>query len=136
MDWTKPALVKLPKIADARGNLSVIQSMTDVPFEIARCYWIYDIPSGLHRDGHAYYAATELIVALSGGFDVEVDDGREIKTFRLDRPDKALFIPPLCWRGIKEVTTNSVAMVLSSTLYDSDDYIVDYQLFRQIHENR
>lgn len=136
MDWTEPTLVRLNKITDVRGNLSVVQSMADVPFEIARCYWIYDIPSGLHRDGHAYYASMELIVALSGGFDVDVDNGREIKSFRLDRPDKALYIPPMCWREIKEVTTNSVAMVLSSTLYDPDDYIVDYQLFRQINESR
>lgn len=136
MDWTEPALITLPKIADVRGNLSVIQSMTDVPFEIARCYWIYDIPSGLHRDGHAYYASSELIIALSGGFDVEVDTGSEVKTFHLDRPSNALYIPPMCWRAIKEVSTNSVAMILSSMLYDPDDYITDYHLFQQIHESR
>lgn len=136
MDLTEPRLLRLKKIADVRGNLSVLQSMDDAPFEIARAYWIYDIPSGLHRDGHAYYAASEVLVALSGSFDVEVDDGTKVSVFHLDRPSEALYIPPMCWRGIKGVATNSVALVVSSMLYDPDDYITDYELFRQINETR
>lgn len=136
MELKKPQIIKLPKITDPRGNLSVIQSLDNLPFDIARCYWIYDVPSGMGRDGHAFYASSELIVALSGSFSVEVDDGQNIATYHLNRPDMGLYLPPMVWRSLKEFSTNSVAMLLSSELYDPADYINDYNQFRQINETR
>lgn len=136
MELTEPQIIKLPRIADPRGNLSVIQSFDNLPFSIARCYWVYDVPSGMDRDGHAFFTASELIVSLSGSFNVEVDNGRENKTFHLNRPDMGLYLPPMVWREVKEFSTNAVAMFLSSSLYDPDDYINDYSQFRQINETR
>lgn len=136
MELKKPQIIKLPKITDPRGNLSVIQSLDNLPFDIARCYWIYDVPSGMGRDGHAFYASSELIVALSGSFSVEVDDGGEVATYHLNRPDMGLYLPPMVWRSLKEFSTNAVAMLLSSELYDPADYINDYNQFRQINETR
>lgn len=136
MELTKPQIIKLPKIADPRGNLSVIQSLDNLPFNIARCYWIYDVPSGMDRDGHAFYSSSELIVALSGSFTVEADDGQEVTSFHLNRPDMGLYLPPMVWRNLKEFSTNAVAMLLSSELYDPADYINDYNQFRQINETR
>lgn len=133
---SKPHIVSLPKITDPRGNLSVIQSMQHIPFEIARCYWVYDVPSGMDRDGHAFYASSELIVALSGAISVEVDDGHEVTTYHLNSPDMGLYLPPMVWRSLKWFSTNAVAMLLSSELYDPDDYINDYNQFRQINETR
>lgn len=132
MQSTEPKLIELPKITDLRGNLSFIQSPQLVPFEIARCYWVYDVPSGLSRDGHAYYTAWELIVALNGAFDVTVDNRHKLTTYHLQRPNQGLLVPPMHWRTIENFTTNGVALVLSSTLYDDDDYILDYSNFKEI----
>lgn len=136
MELTKPQIIKLPKITDPRGNLSVIQSLANLPFNIARCYWVYDVPSGMDRDGHAFYTSSELIVSLSGSFSVEIDDGHENKTFHLNRPDMGLYIPPMVWREVKEFSTNAIAMFLSSELYDPADYINDYNQYRLINEAR
>lgn len=136
MELTKPQIIRLPKITDPRGNLSVIQSLDNLPFSIARCYWVYDVPSGMDRDGHAFYTSSELIVSLSGSFSVETDDGHENQTFLLNRPDVGLYLPPMVWRNLKDFSTNAVAMLLSSELYDPADYINDYNLFRQINEAR
>ncbi len=135
MDLTKPHIIDLPKIKDPRGNLSFIQAPEQFPFDMERCYWIYDVPSGLERDGHAYHAASELIVALSGSFEVKVDNGVEVETFRLDRPNCGLIVPPRHWRSINNFATNSVAMILSSTLYAPDDYITEYESFKTICGN-
>ena len=126
----KVRLIDLPKIKDPRGNLTVIESGVHVPFEVLRNYWIYDVPSGMWRDGHAFRDQQELLVALSGSFDVIVNDGEVEQTYHLSRPQIGLYIPRMTWRCIKEFSTNSVALVLSSTLYDEDDYIVDFEQFK------
>ena len=123
-------LIELPKIKDPRGNLTVIESGVHVPFEVMRNYWIYDVPSGMWRDGHAFRYQHELLVALSGSFDVIVHDGAVEQTFHLSRPQIGLYSPCMTWRCIKEFSTNSVALVLSSTHYDEDDYIVDFEEFK------
>ena len=120
---TKPLLIDLPKICDPRGNLSFIESEGHVPFEVKRCYWIYDVPGGMFRDGHAFKEQDELIVALSGSFDVVVNDGSEEKRYHMARSYFGLYIPHMTWRAIDNFSTNSVALVLSNTLYDPNDYI-------------
>ncbi len=119
-------IIDLPTIHDRRGNLSVIESSEAIPFDIARTYWIYDVPGGAHRTGHAFRTQQEFIVALSGSFDVILDDGNQRKRFHLCRSYHGLYVPPMTWREIDNFSTNSVAMVLSSTLYDAADYIEDY----------
>ena len=114
-DIKKPRLIELPKINDPRGNLTFIESGKHVPFVVQRNYWIYDVPSGMWRDGHAFHHQEELVVALSGSFDVVVNTGNEERTFHLSRPQIGLFIPRMTWRHINNFSTNSVALVLSST---------------------
>ncbi len=125
-------LIELPKYKDPRGNLSFIESGRHVPFEVMRNYWIYDVPSGMWRDGHAFKEQAELIVALSGSFDVVVNDGTCEETYHLARPQMGLYIPPMTWRHLDNFSTNSVALVLSSTRYDADDYIQDFEQFKSI----
>lgn len=129
-------LIELPKIKDPRGNLTVIESGVHVPFQVMRNYWIYDVPSGMWRDGHAFRQQQELLVALSGSFDVIVHDGEVEKTYHLSRPQIGLYIPCMTWRCIKEFSTNSVALVLSSTHYDEDDYIIDFEEFKSLKNER
>lgn len=126
---TEPKIVKLPKISDPRGNLSVIEELKDIPFKIERTYWIYDVPGGETRGGHAYKENQEFIVALSGSFDVVLDDGREKKVFSLNRSYNGLYVPKGMWREMENFSTNSLALVLSSTKYDPEDYIRDYEEF-------
>ena len=123
-------LIQLPKFLDARGNLSFIEQENHIPFKIQRTYWIYDVPGGEKRGGHAYKENEELIVALSGSFDVIVDDGKEKKTFSLNRSYYALYIPKGTWREMQNFSTNSLALILSSTKYDENDYIRDYDEFK------
>lgn len=125
----KPQLIQLSKIADPRGNLSIIEEYKEIPFKIERVYWIYDVPGGETRGGHAYKENQEFIVALSGSFDVVLDDGREKKTFSLNRSYNGLFVPKGMWREMENFSTNSLALVLSSTNYDANDYIRDYSEF-------
>lgn len=125
----QPKIIQLSKIADPRGNLSVIEELKDIPFKIERTYWIYDVPGGETRGGHAYKENQEFIVALSGSFDVVLDDGKEKKTFSLNRSYNGLYVPKGLWRVMENFSTNSLALVLSSTKYDADDYIRDYQEF-------
>ena len=127
-----PRLIELPKIKDPRGNLTVIESGMNVPFEVKRNYWIYDVRSGMWRDGHAFKTQEELIVSLSGSFDVVLNDGTGEKTFHLARPQIGLYVPPMTWRHLDNFSTNSVALVLSSTHYDADDYIEDFELFKSL----
>lgn len=123
-------IIELPKFLDARGNLSFIEQENHIPFKIQRTYWIYDVPGGEKRGGHAYMENEELIVALSGSFDVVVDDGKEKKTFSLNRSYYGLYIPKGTWREIQNFSTNSLALILSSTKYDENDYIRDYDEFK------
>ena len=125
----QPKIIQLPKISDSRGNLSVIEELKDLPFKIERTYWIYDVPGGESRGGHAYKENQEFIVALSGSFDVVLDDGSEKKMFSLNRSYIGLYVPKGMWREMENFSTNSLALVLSSTKYDKDDYIRDYQEF-------
>lgn len=122
-------VINLPKIEDPRGNLSFIEEEQHIPFKIERTYWIYDVPGGQIRGGHAFKEQQEFIVALSGSFDVRIDDGIRQKTFTLNRSYNGLFIPAGIWRQMENFSTNSLAIVLSSTLFSQDDYIRDYYEF-------
>lgn len=122
-------VINLPKFTDPRGNLSIIEEMKEIPFKIERTYWIYDVPGGESRGGHAYKENCEFIVAMSGSFDVHLDDGKEKKTFHLNRSYYGLYVPKGLWRKMNNFSTNSLALVLSSTKYDVNDYIRDYQEF-------
>ena len=127
-------IIDLPKVNDPRGNLSIIQEFQHIPFKIKRTYWIYDVPGGEKRGGHAYKENQEFIVALSGSFDVVLDDGNERKVFSLNRSYYGLYVPKGLWREMENFSTNSLALVLSSTNYDADDYIRDYEEFK-LHTN-
>jgi hypothetical protein len=122
-------IINLPKIEDPRGNLSVIEEDNQIPFKIERVYWIYDVPGGQVRGGHAFKKQREFIVALSGGFDVIIDDGLFKQTFYLNRSYYGLYIPAGLWRQMENFSTNSLAMVLSSTRFSEEDYIREYNDF-------
>jgi dTDP-4-dehydrorhamnose 3,5-epimerase-like enzyme len=124
-------LIDLPKILDVRGNLSVIEEFKEIPFKIERTYWIYDVPGGESRGGHAYKNNQELVVALSGSFDVILDDGQYRKTFSLNRSYYGLYVPKGLWRQMDNFSTNSLALCLASTKFDKQDYIYDYNEFKQ-----
>ena len=125
-------IISLPKNGDRRGNLSVIEECNQIPFKIERAFWIYDVPGGETRGGHAYRESEEFIVALSGSFDVVIDDGQQRKTYSLNRSYYGLYIPRLMWREMENFSTNSLALILSSTPYDAADYIRDYDEFKRI----
>lgn len=127
----EPKIIKLPKFFDERGNLSFVEQMNHIPFCIQRVYWIYDVPGGESRGGHAYRENEELIVALSGSFDVILDDGIEKKCFSLNRSYYGLYVPKGLWREMNNFSTNSLAVVLASTKYDANDYIRDYVQFKK-----
>ena len=128
-------IIDLPKFLDARGNLSFAEQNKHIPFDIQRTYWIYDVPGGEGRGGHAYRDTEELIIALSGSFDVIVDDGIEKKSFHLNRSYYGLYIPKGMWREINNFSTNSLALEFASTKYDPDDYIRDYNEFLKLKED-
>jgi dTDP-4-dehydrorhamnose 3,5-epimerase-like enzyme len=121
------SIIELPKIKDNRGNLSFIEAERHIPFVIKRIYWIYDVPGGATRGGHAYKELKEFFVALSGSFDVVVDDGHKRKTFSLNRSYFGLYLPNMIWRHLENFSTNAVCMILASQPYSVDDYIRDYQ---------
>lgn len=122
-------LINLPKFEDPRGNLSFIEEEKQIPFKIERTYWIYDVPGGQMRGGHAFKEQQELIVALSGSFDILIDDGKNKVTYSLNRSYYGLYVPPGLWRQMQNFSTNSLALVLSSTQFDENDYIRDYSEF-------
>lgn len=124
-------IIDLPKTLDRRGNLSVIEEIKNIPFKIKRTYWIYDVPGGAVRGAHAYKANQEFIVALSGSFDVILDNGDESKTFTLNRSYYGLYVPKGLWRQMQNFSTNSLALILASTKYVPSDYIFDYELFKE-----
>jgi len=128
-------IIELPKILDPRGNLSFIEEENHVPFKIARSYWIYDVPGGQIRGGHAFRKQQELIVALSGSFDVIISDGQEETRFHLNRSYFGLYVPNGLWRQMDNFSTNSVVLVLSSTVYDEADYIRDQEEFKKLQNN-
>ena len=122
-------LVELPRFLDARGNLSFVEQNNHIPFEIKRTYWIYDVPGGEARGGHAFKENQEFIVALSGAFDVVVNDGQTKKTFNLNRSYFGLYVPAGLWREMNNFSTNSVALEFGSKHYNKEDYIRDYNTF-------
>ena len=123
MDIQNSRIIDLPKILDRRGNLSIIEQYKNIPFKIARTYWIYDVPGGEKRGGHAYRENEEFIVALSGSFDVVLDDGKSKEIFSLNRSYYGLYVPRGLWREMNNFSTNSLALVLASTPYNAEDYI-------------
>lgn len=130
MDITNCEILSLPKIGDERGNLSIIEQNKQIPFVIKRVHWVYDVPGGYDRGGHAYKETEEFIVALSGSFDVVVDDGVDKKIFQLNRSYFGLYVPKGMWRTMTNFSTNSLALVLSSTEYDENDYVSDYEEYK------
>ena len=128
-------LIELPKFADPRGNLSFVEQNNHIPFEIKRTYWIYDVPGGESRGGHAYKVADEFIIAISGSFDVTVDDGKEKKSFTLNRSYYGLFVPKGLWRTMENFSTNSLALEFANTIYDRLDYIDNYDDFQKLKSN-
>ena len=127
-----PEIIQLPKFLDTRGNLSFIEEKQHIPFKIERTYWIYDVPGGEKRGGHAYKENEEFIVALSGSFDVVLDDGNERNVYSLNRSYYGLYVPKMVWREMANFSTNSLALVLSSTKFDKADYIYDYEVFKSM----
>lgn len=125
-------IVELPKFSDPRGNLSFAEQNHHIPFQIQRTYWIYDVPGGESRGGHAFVNTEEFIIALSGGFDVTVDDGTRKKTFTLNRSYYGLYIPKGLWRKMENFSTNSLALEFASTRYDVIDYIRDYNEYLKL----
>lgn len=125
-------IINLPKFLDTRGNLSFVEQFKQIPFDIKRTYWIYDVPGGEERGGHAYKENQEFIIALSGSFDVILDDGKEKKIFSLNRSYYGLYVSKGIWREMNNFSTNSLALVLSSTEYNVSDYVRDYEVFKKM----
>jgi dTDP-4-dehydrorhamnose 3,5-epimerase-like enzyme len=128
-------IIELPKFLDARGNLSFVEQNNHIPFEIKRTYWIYDVPGGEDRGGHAFRENQEVVIALSGAFDVEVDDGVNRKKFSLNRSYYGLYIPSGLWRTMENFSTNSFALEFGSVVYSADDYIRDYNDFLELKKD-
>ena len=128
-------IIELPKFLDARGNLSFAEQNNHIPFEIKRTYWIYDVPGGEDRGGHAYKENQEVVIALSGAFDVVLDDGSSKKTFTLNRSYYGLYIPKGLWRTMENFSTNSLALEFASTPYSEDDYIREYEDFLKMKQD-
>ena len=125
-------IIQLKKVLDKRGNLSVIEEIVDVPFTIKRAYWIYDVPGGEDRGGHAYLKNKEFIVAISGSFDLVLDNGRAKEMFHLNRSHYGVLVENGIWRQMKNFSTNSLAFIVSSENYDEADYVRDYDTFKSI----
>ena len=124
-----PKIIHLPKIVDNRGNLSFIEGKKHIPFEIRRVYWIYDVPGGEHRGGHAFKEQWEFIVAMSGSFDVVLDNGTVKTVYPMNRSYYGLFVPNKIWRHMENFSTNSLALVIASTFFEENDYVRDYSDF-------
>lgn len=131
----KPQIIELPKFTDPRGNLSFVEQLNHIPFEIKRTYWIYDVPGGEARGGHAFRKNEEFIVALSGAFDVIVDDGSQKKKFTLNRSYYGLYVPSGLWREMENFSTNSLALEFGSIHYDVNDYIRNYDEYLKLKRN-
>lgn len=126
-------IIELPRITDPRGNLTVAEQLKEVPFDIKRVYWTYDVPGGESRGGHAHKKLYQLLVAMSGSFNVILDNGHDTKTYLLNHPWQGLLIGPGTWRTLDDFSSGAVCMVLASELFDLDDYIYDYDQFKKIY---
>ena len=131
----KERLIELPKFLDDRGNLSFVEQFNHIPFEIKRTYWIYDVPGGEERWGRAFYRTQEFIISLSGSFDVILDNGHGKNKYSLNRSYYGIYVPSGIWRVLDNFSTNSVALVISSTVFDENDYIRDYNEFIKLKNN-
>ena len=128
-------LIELPKIPDARGNLTFLEGSRHIPFAIKRVYWIYDVPGGETRGGHALKTQSEVLIAISGSFQVVLDDGQRRESVLLNRSYFGLYIPPMTWRHIEEFSTNSLCLILSSAQYEEADYIREHHAFKRRKES-
>lgn len=127
--FSKPVIITIPKIADPRGNLSVIQQNDTVPFAIARVFYLYDVPADSSRGGHAHHRDNQFMIAMAGSFDVVLDNGRDKRRYTLNRPYQGLLIPPGFWRTMDNFSAGSVCMVITDNPYDESDYIREYEEF-------
>lgn len=134
--FSEPQIIQFPKISDPRGNLSFIERMHHVPFQIRRAYWVYDVPGGEARGGHAYKKLEEVIIALSGSFEVLVDYGDWTQVFTMNRSYFGLHLPSLTWRQLFHFSTNSVALILASLPYSPDDYIHNYDEYKSLRNEK
>lgn len=132
MNLKNSKIIHLPKILDPRGNLSFFESSNQIPFDIKRTYWIYDVPGGEKRGSHAFKESHEFIIALSGSFDVILNDGEKEMKFSLNRSYYGLYVPNMLWRRIENFSTNSLALVVSSISYEEEDYIRDFKDFKTL----
>ena len=128
----KVEIIDLPKIKDPRGNLSFFENENQIPFNIKRTYWIYDVPGGETRGGHAFKVSNEFIIALSGSFDVVLNDGEKETKYSLNRSYTGLLVPCMKWRRLENFSTNSLALIVSSIEYDENDYIRDFNDFKKL----
>ena len=127
-------LIHLPKIEERRGNLSFFENTNQIPFAMQRAYWIYDVPGGEYRGSHAFKESEEFIVALSGSFDVVLHDGKKEERFSLNRSYYGLYVPSMLWRSLDNFSTNSLALIVSSIGYDANDYIRDFNTFKELKD--
>jgi hypothetical protein len=125
----KPTIITLPKICDPRGNLTFVQDNDQLPFSIARTYWIYDVPAGAERGGHSHHRLQQLLVAASGSFNVNISDGFTEMTYSLNRPYEGLYLPPGIWRGIDNFASGSVCLSIVNMPYEEEDYVRDFDEF-------
>jgi dTDP-4-dehydrorhamnose 3,5-epimerase-like enzyme len=135
MSLSEVRLIQLPILEDFRGNLSFFEGSSHIPFEIKRSYWIYDVPGGQTRGGHAFKTQHEFIVALSGSFDVKLNDGVSDKTYSLNRSYYGLYVPNMIWREMVNFSTNSLVLIVCSTSYSETDYIRDFDEFQKLTLN-
>lgn len=131
-----PQIIQLPKIVDPRGNLSFFEHPNQLPFEITRTYWIYDVPGGEQRGSHAFKQQQEFIIALSGSFDVVLHDGEKEQKFTLNRSYYGLYIPKMIWRTLENFSTNSLALIVSDKSYDVHDYIRNFEEFKDLSNEK
>ena len=127
-----PKIISLPKIEDTRGNLSFFENLKQIPFEISRTYWIYDVPGGETRGGHAFKEQQEFIVALSGSFDIVINNGLKEERYTLDRSYYGLLVPKMYWRQMENFSTNSLALIVSDKPYNDNEYIRDFEKFKNL----
>lgn len=132
----KPRLIELPKIYDKRGNLSFFEYPNQLPFEIERTYWIYDVPGGEVRGSHAFREQQEFIIALSGSFDVVLNNGEQEERFSLNRSYYGLLVPKMYWRKMENFSTNSLALIVSDKAYNENDYIRDFEEFKKLADEK
>jgi dTDP-4-dehydrorhamnose 3,5-epimerase-like enzyme len=136
MDLSECRIIDLPKISDVRGNITFIEGSRHIPFEIRRVYYLYDVPGGETRGGHAHCELEQFLISASGSFDVVLDDGKNRERFHLNRPYFGLYIPPGIWRELENFSSGSVCVVLASEFFAPDDYIRDYSRFIEFKWDR